>query len=365
MSDLRSMANANGHAEMMARQQADDDARFHAQYVTPLMSFRDTAKPLPRMNWVVEEIGADGHVVGLFGAPGSGKTYAMMDMAVCIATGTPWMGRATIQRNVLWVDEDGGQATVLRRMGEVRRGHNASLDAPIKMLSLAGVNITNPEGLNYLSRLISMHKTNENVGPVLFIDTLSDVCVGAKIVSPDDLIGPMRSVRGLADRHNSLVVFMHHANKLGGYLGATTISGKADLLIGMAKRSGSANVVEFSTTKARHISPTTFSARLILTPILEIDPLSGAETDATTFRMESAETKRLDVADKIAGLKGSPRHVVEELRMRRTASITDLVDELNGHDAIRKALQRLLHDGIVEQRTKGVYALKEPQDGDE
>jgi predicted transcriptional regulator len=81
--------------------------------------------------------------------------------------------------------------------------------------------------------------------------------------------------------------------------------------------------------------------------------------------MESAETKRLDVADKIAGLKGSPRHVVEELRRRRTASITDLVDELNGHDAIRKALQRLLHDGIVEQRTKGVYALKEPQDGDE
>jgi hypothetical protein len=364
--DLRSKANAEGHAEMVARQTAEDYARFHAQYVAPLMSFSDAARPLPRMNWVVDSIGADGHVVGLFGAPGSGKTYVLMDMAVCIAMAKPWLGRSTQSRRILWIDEDIGRNTTLRRMGEVQRGHNAPLDLPINMLSLAGVNITTPQGLNDLSRLVGMHKTNENTGPVVFIDTLSDVCAGVKIVSPDDLIGPLRALRTIAEHHNSLVCFIHHANKQGQYLGATTISGKADLLMGVAKRSGSDSIVEFTTTKARHVTPMSFAARLNRTEILKIDPLDGSEIDATTFRMETSQTKRLDAADKIAALKGTPRHIVEELRRRRTASVTDLVDDLNKIDAVRKSLQRLKDDGIVEQRTPGVYALKDDsQDGDE
>ena len=75
--------------------------RFIAKYVTPRFNIGDALKPQPPIDWVINGLAESGGVFGVFGKPGSKKTYAMMDMGLCVAMGSPWLGRATKQCHVL------------------------------------------------------------------------------------------------------------------------------------------------------------------------------------------------------------------------------------------------------------------------
>lgn len=333
------------------------ETEFHDRYIRPQFGLSDAMKPRPPMSWIVHEFGADAHVVGVFGKPGSGKSYAMMDMAVCIATGQPWLGRVTQRRPVLWIDEDGGEDVTLRRLGEIGIGHSAASDVPLSALSYAGLNITTDDGIGILRKLIEVieaRKTQDIDGaPVVFIDTLADVCVGMKLVSPDDMIAPLSALRKLASTTRSMIVFIHHANKLGQYLGATTISGKADLLLGVTPKT--ATVVEFKSEKARHVGELRFAARQVRSVI------DGRDA----FQLMDANTTALDRSQRLNDMRGTPRHVLNHLREHGASTIADMIDELNGKDAVRKSVLRLKDDGIVTSPSKGTYALVTAQDGDE
>lgn len=335
-----------------AQEVARREQEFHARYIAPQFSLASAMKSRPPMSWVVHEFGADGHIVGVFGKPGSGKSYAMMDMAVCIAQGRPWLGRPTQQRPVLWIDEDGGEDVTMRRLGEIGRGHDADGTAPLTALSYAGLNITTDDGITTLRRLIDHRRTPGIDGaPVLFIDTLADVCVGMKLVSPDDMIAPLQALRRISSDTKALVVFIHHANKLGQYLGATTISGKCDLLLGVAPRS--ATVVEFRSEKARHVGEVRFAAKQSRSII------NGEDA----FVLVNADTTALDKASKLSDMRGSPRHVMDYLREHGASTISDMVDELNGKAAVARAVSRLKDDGFIVAASKSTYAIP-AQDGD-
>lgn len=335
-----------------ANDAAAAELAFHDRYIRPQFTLADAMKPRPPISWVVHEFGADGHIVGVFGKPGSGKSYAMMDMAVCIAMGKPWLGRTTQRRPVLWIDEDGGGEVTERRFGEIGRGHDAHT-APLHALSYAGLNITTDEGITILRKLIEHRRTPGIDGaPVLFIDTLADVCVGMKLVSPDDMIAPLQALRRISSDTKALVVFIHHANKLGQYLGATTISGKCDLLLGVTPRSPT--VVEFKSEKARHVGEVRFAAKQSRTII------NGEDA----FTLETTNTTALDRTSKLGDMRGSPRHVLDYLREHGASTIADMVDELNSNSAVRKAVLRLKDDGFVVATSKSTYALAPAQDGD-
>jgi hypothetical protein len=50
-----------------------------------------------------------------YGAPDSKKTFTALDIAMCVATGTPWMGREVAQGAVLFIAAEGGDDIHLRR----------------------------------------------------------------------------------------------------------------------------------------------------------------------------------------------------------------------------------------------------------
>lgn len=346
---------ADADAVQQAKDAAAAERAFHDRYIRPQFTLADAMKPRPPMSWIVHEIGADGHIVGVFGKPGSGKSYAMMDMAVCIAMGKPWLGRTTQRRPVLWIDEDGGQEITERRFGEIGRGHAAHEHVEmLTALSYAGLNITTDEGITILRRLIEHRRTSDIDGsPVVFIDTLADVCAGMKLVSPDDMIAPLSALRRVSSDTKALVVFVHHANKLGTYLGATTISGKADLLLAVTPRS--ATVVEFRSEKARHVGELRFAAKQNRSII------NGEDA----FVLMDTNTTALDRNSKLSDMRGTPRHVVNYLRENGASAIADMVDELNGKSAVRQAVLRLKDDGIIIATSKSTYALATAaQDGD-
>lgn len=61
----------------------------------------------PRREWLVEDLLHKGAVSVLYGATGTGKTFVAMDLAMSVATGTPFMGRNVSKGNVFYVISEG------------------------------------------------------------------------------------------------------------------------------------------------------------------------------------------------------------------------------------------------------------------
>jgi hypothetical protein len=64
--------------------------------------------PQPPIEWVIDQLIAEGSLSVFFGEAGAKKTYALLSLAVCVALGRPWLGHESHPRKVLIVDEESG-----------------------------------------------------------------------------------------------------------------------------------------------------------------------------------------------------------------------------------------------------------------
>jgi hypothetical protein len=287
----------------------------------------DMLAPQPPPNWLIADWSVAGSVTGVFGAPGSKKTWSMIDQAVCIAMGKTWMGRATQTTRVLWLDEDNGERRTLARLGQSLRAHEAPADTAIFSMSLAGVNLNDETSVEHLVRII----TDRHIGAV-YLDTLQDGVGGAKIVSPDEMRPTLQTMRRIADATNCAWTFIHHTNRLGDYMGAITIAGKVDLLVGVTSNPDSA-IVTFESQKVRDGAPMKFAAEMLFYP------------DMVWLR--SADISQIEARKKVAALSGAARQVYDYLSEHVTGTKKDMATDTLSEDAIKKALQRMKEDGLV------------------
>ena len=58
-------------------------------------------EPQAPIEWTVDGLISDGSVSVVFGEPGCGKTWALFDLAVCVARGDAWLSMATKRGAVL------------------------------------------------------------------------------------------------------------------------------------------------------------------------------------------------------------------------------------------------------------------------
>ncbi len=165
-------------------------------------------------------------VVGLLVAPGGrGKTYALCDLAISIATGAPWLGVIDVAsrgRVVLALAEE-DDAEVRRRLYEVARARRldddaiVAADARIVALGLAGrdvslvvvegASVTPSELHGEILRLVSMHEHQA----VLF-DPLARWAPG---VEADNAIATraIELLEQIAIASRGTVVVAHHTAK--------------------------------------------------------------------------------------------------------------------------------------------------------
>lgn len=217
----------------------------------------EALKPQPPIDWLVEGLLARKSVAVFAGEPGSKKTYAALDLAVCLACGVDWLNFPTRQGGVLFVDEESGAARFDRRLGDVIRGHLLQeSDVPVWSTCLAGFNFfTEPERWAGVLRAAIQ---GLDVGLVV-IDSLVDVMLGGDENAVSDTALVLYELRAVADALNVAIVVIHHSNKAGGYRGSSAIKGGVDLMLMVESKPGEVNLT-FKTEKARDIEPVTFAA---------------------------------------------------------------------------------------------------------
>lgn len=222
-----------------------------------LLSMQNAFEVRPPIKWVVDNFISAGSVNVFYGDAGSKKTWALLDMAVCVANGVNWLNFKTSQGNVFIVDEESGKKRILDRMEHVTRGHQMDETTPIFCHSLAGYDLGSPNWLGELTNTINLLSAK-----LVIIDALADVMPGRDENSVKDVQPIFLALRKIAEDTQAAIIIIHHANKNGGkndYRGSTSIKGAIDLLVKVESESKE-ELIQFTTVKSRDTDPLMFSA---------------------------------------------------------------------------------------------------------
>jgi hypothetical protein len=195
----------------------------------------------------------------VMGDPGSKKTYSMIDLAVCLASGKQWLDFKTKPVPVLLIDEESGVRRTNRRLGDILRGHIASGDISLQYISLPRFNFClNGSGSSPDLDMLEK-KIRESNAKFVIIDALADVMPGADENAVKDVQPIFMGLRQVADKTGSAIVVIHHSNRSGGYRGSSAMLGAIDLLIKVESKNVSPNI-DFTVEKNRDDKPINFAA---------------------------------------------------------------------------------------------------------
>lgn len=218
-----------------------------------ILSSGDHLQPHPPIEHIVDPFIEAGTVNVIFSEPGEGKTLSCLDLGVTVAKGEKeWLGFPIKKCNVLFIDEETGEPHLMRRMGEVLRGHDADQQTPIFSISYARFDLAKNCDSVELIRLINV----TNAGLVI-IDALSDIAPGRNENSTDEMKPVLTKLRDIAADTGAAIIVIHHANKQGGYRGASTIKADVDTMIKVEKEN---NTITFTSNKVRYGASRSFSA---------------------------------------------------------------------------------------------------------
>lgn len=219
-------------------------------------SAADALVPQPPLEWVVESLIPACSVGMLVGAPGSKKTFSMLDLAVRVAAGQDWLGFKTRKSNVLILDEESGPNRMKRRLSGILRAYKGDGSLPIHFTSLARFDLRSHIDLDNICRLIQMHDAR-----VVILDALVDFMLGADENAVSDVQPVFQSLRRIAEEFQCTIDLIHHLNKMGGYRGSSAMLGSVDFLIKQVSEKDS-NLITFETEKLRDGEPVTFYAQI-------------------------------------------------------------------------------------------------------
>ena len=159
----------------------------------------------PPVEWVVKDCLLK-NGFNLIGAlPGGAKSWLMLDLARCLATGTPWMGRFPLApQDVLYVDEEMGPSAFRDRA--VRMGFTAETTR-FTYLGFQGVQLDDPE---HMQRIVKW--CEDHGGGVVFLDTLIRVSAFEEN-SNSEMRNLFSLVKRLIKKTGTTVIAAHHLTK--------------------------------------------------------------------------------------------------------------------------------------------------------
>ena len=229
-----------------------DEAQSNPRY--EILSAFQALQPQPPIEWIVDGLISAGSVNIFYGEPGSKKTWALLDMAVCVARGDDWLNFKTQVGNALIVDEESGRRRILRRMGEVLRGHNADENTPVYCVSLARFDLGKVNDIGELTYLITSTKAR-----LVIVDALADVMLGKDENAVKDVQPIFSELRRIAEDTQAAIIVIHHSNKNGGYRGSTSIKGALDAMVSVESQKES-DAITFKSEKNRDEKESAFTA---------------------------------------------------------------------------------------------------------
>jgi 5S rRNA maturation endonuclease (ribonuclease M5) len=176
----------------------------------------------PPIGWLIRGVWpGDAHGV-LAAEQKAGKTWANLDLAVSVASGTPWMGVYPIDTAgpvVLFLGE-GGKRKMLRRLRAIceHRGVRYE-DLPIRVCFKV------PHLTSDLHLAAIAEEVDATRPALVVIDPLYLAARGAKTSQLNEMGEHLENIQHVAMRHGAALAIIHHWNKTGEGKGAKRMTG--------------------------------------------------------------------------------------------------------------------------------------------
>lgn len=195
-----------------------------ARRMEPQWTFTSLAdlRARPRPKWLIQDILVEATAAVLSGDSQSFKTFSALDMALCVATGTPWHGRPVLSGAVVYIAAEGGW-TLRDRLEAWETGRG--IEAPDERFHLLEV----PVSIGDVATVANFSAFIRARAPrLVVIDTLSACAEGLKENASEDMATFVRHMKAIARETGATVVVIHHNNKGGDLRGAVSLKNDAD-----------------------------------------------------------------------------------------------------------------------------------------
>jgi hypothetical protein len=160
------------------------------------------------INWLVDSLLAANSSTLLVAQEKTGKTCLMLDMLAAIHTGKEFLGKATKQSKVLFINTDSSEATFLKQVND-RWGNSEELD---NQLPYVQDWIADETGLQFLEDYCKA-----NSGSVIVIDSIKGLSYPLDIDENTPAIGKIvKEISSKICTNGCTVVFLHHVSKAKG-----------------------------------------------------------------------------------------------------------------------------------------------------
>ena len=256
--------NVTTPADVTARQEA---GTLHEQW--QLGSLADALQHEEPTKFLIEGLLPTPSLCIVYGGPGSLKSMILLDMALCVAAGSPWLecmpvGDAipgitfvTHQAPVLWVDFDNGPRRTRERIGAIGRGHELPAATPFRYVSMPTpwLDASDAAIVMELSKLIK-----HNGFRLVIVDNLG-LITGETEENSGEMAQVMGRLRWLAEDAECALIVVHHQRKSNGQAvpgvrkgeslrGHSSIEASLDLSL-LVERNGREDAIVITPTKVR------------------------------------------------------------------------------------------------------------------
>jgi KaiC/GvpD/RAD55 family RecA-like ATPase len=164
---------------------------------------------VPPVKWVVERVIPSGGLGMITGEGGVGKTWLILELALSVASGTPWLGTfPTTKGHVLYVDEESDTALLQDRLLKLRDLQQFP-ELPISFSTLEGLRVDTDKSIGKLRETI--RKTGAKL-------VVIDCFVRIHELDENDsgqMSRVLKALSVMARKYDCAIVVVHHARKPG------------------------------------------------------------------------------------------------------------------------------------------------------
>ena len=184
---------------------------------------------MPRYEWLVRGLLIEKTTSIISADSGAFKSFILLDMAICIALGRPYLGRETKQGNVVYVAAEGFY-TIYERALAWSIHHDCELPENLHILDIP-VNLADEDTLALFAQAL------RDIEPVFIVlDTLSQNASGMNENDNAAMADFIRGMMLLGKHIGAHVTVLHHnAKSTGAFRGAGSIKANADAHITLDK----------------------------------------------------------------------------------------------------------------------------------
>jgi len=294
-------------------------------------------------DWQIDGAVPEGGLSVLFGDSATFKTFVTLDMALSIAYGVPWQGRAVKQGPVIYVLGE-GQGGFANRVQAWREAHGlADVDAPF-------FTILQPVPFGDFKAVALLVKAIEATGvkPVLvIIDTLARNFGGGDPDKTQDMTTFVTGLDAVRHQFSTGVFVVHHSGKdsAKGARNSSVLRAAVDCEI-RAEREEGAQRVKLTNTKQKEgeeFRPLWVSVE----PIEIIDGRTGEVVKSLAVKSDSATNAGVEM--KSSRIGKVEKWIIETLADAGTLTMPELVSRGSDHNRqnLYRTVNTLTEKGIV------------------